>query len=68
MFSALISLLQDKEEPVRSAAYLSLAPAWEPARRCYPVRRASSPLAGRWLGQVAAGGNCKRRGSGPAHI
>lgn len=31
MFRALVTLLQDSEEPVRAAAQLSLAPAWEPA-------------------------------------
>ena len=59
MFRALVALLQDREEPVRSAAYLSLAPAWEPAPAGStpagsPRRR--SPEGGweKWLGAIEA--------------
>lgn len=62
MFRALVALLQDKEEPVRSAAYLSLAPAWEPApagstTAGSPRRR--SPEGGweKWLEAIAAKAN-----------
>jgi predicted esterase len=50
MFQALVSLLKDKDEPVRSTAALALAPAYEPA----PRRR--SPEGGweKWLDELAA--------------
>jgi hypothetical protein len=56
MFTALVALLQDKEEPVRSAAYLSLAPAWEPAPRAAGSTRRRSPEGGweKWLEEVTA--------------
>jgi uncharacterized protein len=59
MFRALVALLQDKEEPVRSAAVLSLAPAWEPApTRSTPAGspRRRSPEGGweKWLEAIAA--------------
>jgi TPR repeat protein len=54
MFQALISLLEDKDEPVRSTAALTLAPTYEPAPPDAPRRR--SPEGGweRWLEGVAA--------------
>jgi TPR repeat protein len=62
MFRALVALLQDKEEPVRSAANLSLAPAWEPAPAGStpagsPRRR--SPEGGwqKWLEGIEANAN-----------
>jgi TPR repeat protein len=54
MFQALVSLLQDKEEPVRSTASGILAPLYEPAGEGAQRRR--SPEGGwqKWLDEITA--------------
>ena len=54
MFKALISLLRDKEEPVRSTAAGILAPLYEPAGQGAP--RTRSPDGGweKWLDEITA--------------
>jgi TPR repeat protein len=54
MFQALVSLLQDKDEPVRATAVAALAPAYEPPPPGAQRRR--SPEGGweKWLAEVVA--------------
>jgi hypothetical protein len=54
MFQALVSLLEDEEEPVRATAVAALAPAYEPALPDEPRRR--SPEGGweQWLAAIAS--------------
>jgi hypothetical protein len=54
MFQALVSLLQDKDEPVRSTAAGILAPLYEPAGEGAQRRR--SPEGGweKWLSEITA--------------
>jgi hypothetical protein len=54
MFQALVSLLKDKDEPVRATASLALAPAYEPPPPGAPRRR--SPEGGweKWLDEITA--------------
>jgi hypothetical protein len=57
MFEALVSLLEDKDEPVRSTAVLALAPAYDPPPP--EERRRRSPEQGweKWLEGVEATAN-----------
>ena len=54
MFQALISLLQDKEEPVRATASGTLAPLYEPSG--HGEERVKSPAGGweKWLAAITA--------------
>ena len=54
MFRALVSLLQDKEEPVRATAAGILAPAYEPSRN--GEERTKAPAGGweKWLADITA--------------
>ncbi|MGH9719852.1 MAG: HEAT repeat domain-containing protein [Bryobacteraceae bacterium] len=56
MFKALVSLLQEKEEPVRSTAAGILAPIYEPAVAVSGSPRRRSPEGGweKWLGEITA--------------
>jgi TPR repeat protein len=54
MFQALVSLLEDKDEPVRSTAALTLAPTYEPAPPDAPRRRGPEGGWEKWLQAIAA--------------
>jgi hypothetical protein len=54
MFRALVSLLQDKEEPVRSTAASILAPLYEPGGEGAQRRRAPEGGWDKWLDQITA--------------
>jgi TPR repeat protein/predicted esterase len=54
LFQALISLLKDEEEPIRSTAFLALAPAYEPAPAGDKRRRSPQEGWEKWLEQAAA--------------
>jgi hypothetical protein len=54
MFQALVSLLQDKEEPVRSTAAGILAPLYEPAGQGAQRRRSPEGGWDKWLNEIAA--------------
>ena len=61
MFRALVTLLQDKDEPVRSAASLSLAPAWDPAPAgTAPPASRPPPVAGGRMGEMAGRDHSQR--------
>jgi hypothetical protein len=55
LFSALISLLRDKEEPVRSTAAGILAPLYEPGGQGAQRRRAPEGGWEKWLDEITAG-------------
>jgi TPR repeat protein len=54
MFQALISLLNDKQEPIRSTAFLALAPAYEPSPAGEKRRRSPEEGWEKWLADAAA--------------
>ncbi len=54
MFKALVSLLQDKDEPVRSTASAILAPAYEPSPPGAPRRRSPEGGWDKWLNELTA--------------
>src|SRR5439155_19994036 len=54
MFQALVSLLQEKEEPVRSTAAAILAPLYEPGGEGAQRRRAPDGGWEKWLDQIAS--------------
>lgn len=54
MFQALVSLLKDEDEPIRSTAFLALAPAYEPAPAGDNRRRSPEEGWEKWLEESAA--------------
>lgn len=54
MFQALVSLTQEKEEPIRAMAQLAMAPAYEPPPPGAPRRRGPEGGWDKWLAEVTA--------------